>query len=825
MLCKSVSGNDMIVFWLISVAVILDIIILLAWRRKRGVSGRPEALLVRLNAFPHKLIGWWKQRVLPSRLVAWLSRLPTFPLEPVSPRIKKRGLLVFGLPLLLAAIPSWFVFEERWLFQENAYPSVRELICNIDFLCRLQFPSYFAFIIPIVLGLFYVAWRTRGQTPTLQTLSLDEVPIKAAKPDDQLPKLQSVLALAVVALALLGLIISALRAYGLFGSWPGMEYAGFYLLLLLGAGLWDTPVHRAGLWFRQHGLRVLSIIVAHLSLIWLLASMYNRQAAPWSALLVAAVAMLNVLRYRKEIGPVFWIISVALIVHTIHINAWWFSVIGDDLLFLREAREALASFSGNGYERFFQGGAHAYLSTLIQASFLALFGENSFAWRFSSIYPAIMSLPLFYGFFNYFLRKRVALLVTVLLAGSHYLMTFDKIGYNNLQALFVMGLMLYLTTRVIRYDRMSSYIFLGAAIGLSFYVFAGALLAVPLPLMLLMFYAPPRTWQSLKRWGAMALAALILIYPFVLQPVYWQYKHLGTFLTTQSVVTADNNAIWHVFSNFLYTLASPILVIDETHYLAVAYVDLISTVLLLIGVSYLAWHWQGQRFIRFLLVSFVFMVFVTGTIHNYLQPPTTRMFMLLPWFMFFVVVGLLWLGAQLQRIGFSTSAAGRTLLTVITLILIVNVYQAYVLSYQRSGRYHDFTTFLVGIGQEFFNGPQGQENRILVLNDATSAHVSLITGFLDLYQLPVDETNFVELRVFHRPGEEVLSFSEAAQLLENPEDLVVVNPTLADHAPEVLVLYEGLFQSQGRSVCDVNTSLGHFRFQLWYGTDRPQFCS
>ena len=84
---------------------------------------------------------------------------------------------------------------------------------------------------------------------------------------------------------------------------------------------------------------------------------------------------------------------------------------------------------------------------------MKLFGSHNLGWHLSSLYLSAAAVGLFYLFFKTFVPRRVALVAAFFLAVSHYIMTFGKIGYNNLQALFAMSLALCAATWAIRTKR------------------------------------------------------------------------------------------------------------------------------------------------------------------------------------------------------------------------------------------------------------------------------------------------------------------------------------------------------------------------------------
>ena len=131
------------------------------------------------------------------------------------------------------------------------------------------------------------------------------------------------------------------------------------------------------------------------------------------------------------------------------------AVVGDEYIFFTDAKAIitplrLSEVAAHLFDGTWTYGAHPYVSSLIQALSMLLLGRDNFGWRFSNIYLSAVSIGLFYLFFKGFFSRRVAILAALLLAASHYLMNFSKIGYNNLQALFIMSLVLWLSAQGVR---------------------------------------------------------------------------------------------------------------------------------------------------------------------------------------------------------------------------------------------------------------------------------------------------------------------------------------------------------------------------------------
>ncbi|KAA3646484.1 MAG: hypothetical protein DWQ07_09735 [Chloroflexi bacterium] len=830
------------IFWFILIlAIIVDGILIAVWRRRRGLSMRPQSILQDTLSTPKNL---------QSRIKAWIATLrnpkpaqaqPTTvkppaiqapELDTLSPSnfskdTYQRLLWQLVLPFGLASIPVWLVFKDRWMGDAARFERVRTVFCSVEAFCDLRLPPYFPLILIALLALFLIMRLASKKDVSVKNLGLNKGPAQdlIAMP---ISDRQRRWAHRLIFLAMLCLVVVAARTWRYGNGQSGAEYAVLYVLLLMSFALHEVSLTAIGKKLKEHGKRWTSMILAHLALIWLLVSIYDTTRTPWLALVATALAYLTVWPYRNRVSPTFWITSLALLVYTLYINAWWTSIAGDDYAFLNDALMVLEQPWVSTSEKLFLGaftyGSHPYLTNIIQAAFMKLLGVSNFAWRFSSIYVAVMTLPFFFGFLKNFLQERVAVIITILLTGSHYIIAFSRIGYNNMQALFVTALMLYLAAKAIQSSGLWSYAALGAAIGLSFYAFPGALLTVPVPFLLLLTYKGlPSNWQAIKQWGTTAFAALLLISPLFSQPLYWTSKLPGSFLT--STESANPSALFHSFSNFIYALISPLYFIEESHFVVVGYMDVISAGFFFLGLSYLVWRWREERFLLFMLVSFAFMLLAVGVIHNYITPPATRMFMLLPWQVFFAGVGILWLFAQIQRLGFSDQTTRGMINICVVLVLCVNVYQGYRLSFERSGRYQHFITMQLGVLQDFFSQPKNVDHRIVIMNDAVSMNVPIFERMLNLYQVPVDKTRFQIVSVFGNPSQpNILTYEEAIPLFDDENALIMVNPGVAERAPQLAAEYEAYLQSIGKQRCDVYSFIGDLRFWFWYSPELEEYC-
>ncbi|NTU75493.1 MAG: hypothetical protein HGA86_05165, partial [Anaerolineaceae bacterium] len=271
----------------------------------------------------------------------------------------------------------------------------------------------------------------------------------------------------------------------------------------------------------------------------------------------------------------------------------------------------------------------------------------------------------------------------ILLAASQYLMGFSKIGYNNLQALLVMSLVLWRAGVAVQTRRPIDYSWLGLVAGLCFYVYPAALYLLPLLIVFLLFFDLPNSRAAAGRWMMVASALFLMLLPVFVQPGYWQAKIAGTFIYTPGVV-GNQGLGSHLISNMLYGIFSYLYIVNETHFVTSSYLDPLSAVFLPLGIAWLVKLFKKERFAQFLLVGFLVMLVLVGATHDRSTPSNTRMFLMLPFFMVFVSLGLNWLVESANRL-FRSKAFGQIMLVVLLIAIVgLNIYQAYGVARQRT---------------------------------------------------------------------------------------------------------------------------------------------
>lgn len=667
----------------------------LTWLKGRGITARPPRLASpKADMLPAESGLRTENERLKQRVkdleaqVAVLTSAALVQPQPVWNTTRLRAervpLLRLAGSLALAAVPSWLIVDHYWFNHEQLSNQMRAGWCSVDFLCRMNWPGYFGVVLACAVGVLALVLAERRPLTGLWN-AVGQPSAASTAPD---LSQQRRLSRGLLVVAGLGLLVTAATALA-GGRQPTVNYALFLAVYAAAWVVWQVPLAAVVNWWRTQHALVLAVALAHVALIGVLAAYYGTRSLLGAMVLLLVVAVANLARFRARLHPIFWIISAALVVYTLRIDAWWFSVVGDEYSFFSYAREIVTGeTSGSFGQNFFSGtavyGAHPYLSSVLQALSMKLLGMNNFGWRFSSLYLSALSIGLFYAFGRTFVQRRVALLAAGLLAVSHYVMAFGKIGYNNLQALFALGLVLAAAAWVIRTRQLLAYAGLGLAMGLCFYVYPAALYALPLPVLLLWLYDRPLTMAAWRAWGLTGLTALLVLIPLLLQPGYWEAKVMGTLFFNPDLTRSLSAVVNHFATNWLYAFFSFWYVPGASHFVSVAYVDPLSALFVLIGLGCLLRQARRERFALFLVVSFGLMLFLVGATHDRLYPSTTRMFMLLPWWTLLAAVGLVWLQRGLVGLGAGRIAWMGVLGTVLVGIVAINLHLAYGLAYQQA---------------------------------------------------------------------------------------------------------------------------------------------
>lgn len=353
----------------------------------------------------------------------------------------------------------------------------------------------------------------------------------------------------------------------------------------------------------------------------------------------------------------------------------------------------------------------------------------------------------------------------------------------------------------------------GLGMGLCFYLYPAALYVIPLPVLGFLFFMPPTTKEALRRWGWMIISISLLAYPLLIQPRYWEAKIPGTFFYT-NVSSSAGMLGRNILRNTLYSSLSYLYTPAQSHYVSIGYLDLFSSAFVIIGFAILLKTvLQKNKSALFLACSFLFMFIVVGATHGRDFPTATRMFLLLPWFTLFAVLGLEW-SVETARSLFQINP-NTIMAHLIGFIVLLNLYQTYVVDVRNMAQYHTFAPMFVMTAREIDANPKVPPK----------SYAFVTTPYWDIngmeiiqkaYHVPDSPRQFIRLPV------------EGNQLPASVQELVVQRDTIViikGDLDETLKTQLGIqLLSWGKSVCDIRNEKGTLQFQLWHSGDLGWLC-
>ena len=740
-------------------------------------------------------------------------------LPSTDPKVRRRAAILLGVTLLLTSIPPAFVVLDRWFDYRRVGELASGVWPQLEFLRDIAVPLYLypAAIVFIVAVIFIavVPHERSNEFRTTQTETnahADEAPVLSSQLRIVSRGLEIAAAIGYITLVILGIKINHI---------PGWGLILVVLSYLASKIITEIPASRIKEFIHSHAYAVFSILLMQLSLISVLASFASSRGAIGVLILLLILSLINLYLHRQRIPPMVWVVSLAVVLYTLRINSWLFSIIGDEYSFYSYARfiaedQSLLEIGSKLFNGTAVYGTHPYFSSFLQAISMWLLGSENFGWRFSSPYLGALSIPFFYVFFKGFLSKRTAMIMTLLMAVSHYLINFGKIGYNNLQALTIMSVVLWAAGQAIRKKRSMVFLGLGMSMAACFYVYPAAIFVLPLPILLLLFYMPPFSRPSFRLWVYMFVGFMLLFLPLLFQPDYWQTKVAGTLFFRPEVTSSAKSILNHVGSNLLYTWFSYIYIVEESHFVVSSYLDPVTAIFLPIGLSLTLRSVRKSRFAIFMLIAFILECFLVGASHDRRFPPTTRMFLLLPWFTIFASMGIGWAVEQAQRITLQPVPASSLIGFLLVVILGVNLYQANVLFPKRTEGAPSLEVLFLRMLQSDQRSDPEREKVYLFITESNWGIDGLRT-MQDVYKIPESRTQLIRAEV---------SSSDLPQWaisrIREENTMIILQPWMTQEIKEQI---EATLVDMDKVNCVVrDTPTSDPRFTVWYDRDYEDLC-
>jgi hypothetical protein len=307
--------------------------------------------------------------------------------------------------------------------------------------------------------------------------------------------------------------------------------------------------------------------------------------------------------------------------------------------------------------------------------------------------------------------------------------------------------------------------------------------------------------------------------PLLFQPGYWQTKSMGLISNNPELIQTGRGVALHIFSNFVDAFYSYLYTPQESHLVPVGYVDLLSAVFILIGLALTFKRAPRQPFAIFVLLSFLWLLIAAGVSHDRRYPPTTRMFLLLPWWAYFAAEGLNWLAEQVQALRITRWSQRRILTVLVVGVIGLSLYQAYSLSLRRTAQYQTMEALFLGMVQRLpsLEPTRAKPLTFMFLTNADWGIDGLYTLF-QAYDIPVNQA-----RLFRQELDTPILSEAVIPWVNQNDTLVILQPDLA---PEWQGLLGAQLKSLGKEPCDIKEyTKTDTRFTLWHSPETQALCN
>ena len=270
--------------------------------------------------------------------------------------------------------------------------------------------------------------------------------------------------------------------------------AGILLLAIAMRGLRLLPPDECPLDIRPFAIRLIRsawpwVLVASVLFIILIVQLYQMSTQAllpmlWVATLAIFTAVIVAWDRRRQVSAaprlsrqdLLWLIGlllVGLLIATYRLQGWPDQLMGDEGNFWTIARDMARGLLKPSP---FGVGVYSFpiFSSFLQAWGMNLFGIDVWGWRFGSVLAGVATVIPLYLLAREAFDRKVAIVASIVLITSPYFLDFSRLGYNNIQALFITVLALYwLYTGLQRSSNLLVFL-AGIACGLGFYTFFSA---------------------------------------------------------------------------------------------------------------------------------------------------------------------------------------------------------------------------------------------------------------------------------------------------------------------------------------------------------------
>ncbi len=395
------------------------------------------------------------------------------------------------------------------------------------------------------------------------------------------------------------------------------------------------------------------------------------------------------------------LILVGLLIGTFRLEGFPDQLVGDEGNFWTIARDI-----ANGIYRpsIFGFGVYTFpiFSSSFQACIMRLFSIDLWGWRISSVLTGLLTVPPLYMLAREAFNHKVAIATSAILVTSPYFLAFSRLGYNNIQALFITTLAFYWMYSAVR-RKSNLYMYLaGCAAGVGFYVYFSARLVIIAMILFLILLWLTRSLSAREAFRAgliTLLAFLLVMLPHLVYGAHHDPQSIS-YKTFESVFFNSFNGQQFYTESELYSVAPPFEIngnelfyqpriymelivrgflrtmlafqtpwIISEHYIAFALAGTIGVFFYLIGLALVAWTFKQPRS---MLLSLWFLMNVFGlSALNTVPPRHTHIVSIIPVLAMLSALGAFALMRALAALFRQASGKRSLILSVIVLAMML----------------------------------------------------------------------------------------------------------------------------------------------------------
>jgi len=331
---------------------------------------------------------------------------------------------------------------------------------------------------------------------------------------------------------------------------------------------------------------------------------------------------------KRELNWLIFASVSMLVVYLFDVKSWKYSFIGDEYAFYDYGRGLV---NGSAPLRIlYENGVYSYhpiMSSAWHALFMKIFGVF-FGWKLSSaIIPALTIFPLYIWVKKIF-NKTAAMLAVASFAIAPSIMGFGHIGYNNIQAIFI--LIAALMALEFAISRNSIYWTFVAALtlGLGGYTFYTARLAIVAAAIYWFFHENRKGYSWKNLFAGLAVYFVAMSFVFI-NPEFIRHMFMNSVVSGSEISNPAERPIYIVL-NYIHAFFAFIYRKTMSHFIAGRTMDVVSAVMVISGLAWALVSFFRDWRARFLITCYAVLVLFAGAIVQYSYPPNTRLYFLVP---------------------------------------------------------------------------------------------------------------------------------------------------------------------------------------------------